>query len=121
MRFVLVHGGFHGAWCWGRTISELRQLGHDAIAIDLPGHGDRRDQRSTLSDRRDAIVEAVEPGDVLVGHSSGGYDITVAADVIPELLRHLVYLAASLPLEGRTLLEATGALRVKRAMDRSRT
>ena len=41
MRFVLVHGGFHGAWCWSRTIPELQALGHDAIAIDVPGHGAR--------------------------------------------------------------------------------
>src|SRR4029077_5733271 len=37
MRFVLVHGGFHGAWCWERTVAELHALGHDAVAIDLPG------------------------------------------------------------------------------------
>jgi alpha-beta hydrolase superfamily lysophospholipase len=48
MRFVLIHGGFHGAWCWERTIPELERLGHEAIAIDLPGHGERRDERSPL-------------------------------------------------------------------------
>ena len=35
MRFVLVHGGFHGAWCWERTIGELERLGHEAVAVDL--------------------------------------------------------------------------------------
>lgn len=108
MRLVLIHGGFHGAWCWSRTIPELQRLGHDAIAIDLPGHGERRDERSTLADRREAIVSVLEPGDVLVGHSGGGYDITLAADTAPELVSHLVFLAAGLPLEGRTVLEATG-------------
>jgi pimeloyl-ACP methyl ester carboxylesterase len=39
MRFVLVHGGFHDAWCWERTVPELARLGHDAVAVDLPGHG----------------------------------------------------------------------------------
>lgn len=108
MRFVLVHGGFHGAWCWERIVPELVALGHAAIAIDLPGHGERRDERSTLADRRDAIVSVIEPGDVLVGHSGGGYDVTVAADAVPERVGHVVYLAAGLPLEGRSLLEATG-------------
>jgi len=42
MRFVLVHGGFHGAWCWERTIEELGRIGHDATAVDLPGHGERQ-------------------------------------------------------------------------------
>jgi pimeloyl-ACP methyl ester carboxylesterase len=86
----------------------LEQLGHEAIAIDLPGHGTRRDERSTLADRRDAIVDVVRSGDVLVGHSGGGYDITVAAAEIPERVAFMIYLAAGLPLEGRTVLEATG-------------
>jgi pimeloyl-ACP methyl ester carboxylesterase len=108
MRFVLIHGGFHGAWCWERVLPELRSLGHAAIAIDLPGHGARRDERSTLTDRRDAIAGVLEAGDVLVGHSGGGYDITIAADAAPELVGHLIYLAAGLPIEGRTILAATG-------------
>jgi len=108
MRFVLIHGGFHGAWCWSRTIPELEKLGHTALAIDLPGHGLRRDERSTLADRRGAILEVLEPGDVLVGHSGGGYDISLAADAAPETVGHLVYLAAGLPLEGRPVLAATG-------------
>ena len=80
MRFVFVHGGFHAAWCWSRTIPELERLGHTAIAVDLPGHGDRLDEESTLDNRRDAIVSALRPGDVLVGHSGGGFDATLAAD-----------------------------------------
>jgi pimeloyl-ACP methyl ester carboxylesterase len=108
MRFVLVHGGFHGAWCWERVIPELRQRGHEAIAIDLPGHGQRAAERSTLADRREAIVAVLRPGDVIVGHSGGGYDITLAADAAPDLIRHMVYLAAGLPFEGRTVLDATG-------------
>jgi pimeloyl-ACP methyl ester carboxylesterase len=108
MRFVLIHGGFHGAWCWTRLVPEIQRLGYDAIAIDLPGHGQRRDERSTLADRRDAILEVLERGDVLVGHSGGGYDITLAADAAIDDVSHLVYLAAGLPLEGRTVLEATG-------------
>ena len=83
-RFVLVHGAFHGAWCWGRTIPELEGRGHESVAIDLPGHGTRKNERSTLTDRRDAITEVLRPGDVLVGHSGGGYDVTLAADAAPN-------------------------------------
>lgn len=108
MRFVLIHGGFHGAWCWDRTVPELENLGHAAIAIDLPGHGQRRDEDSTLANRRDAIVEVLRDGDVLVGHSGGGFDITLAADAVPERVAHLVFLAAGLPIEGEPLLVATG-------------
>jgi pimeloyl-ACP methyl ester carboxylesterase len=109
MRFVLVHGGFHGAWCWSRTIPELEHLGHAAIAVDLPGHGERVDEESTVTNRRDAIVSVLQPGDVLVGHSGGGLDVTTAADAATDLVSHVVYLAAALPREGRTGPEATSA------------
>ena len=107
MRFVFVHGGFHAAWCWDRTIAELRALGHDAVAVDLPGHGALIDQESTLANRRDAILATI--GDekcVLVGHSGGGFDATLAADARPDLVSHIIYLAAALPREGRTYPEA---------------
>ena len=102
MRFLFVHGGFHASWCWERTIAELAALGHDGVAVDLPGHGALVDQESTLANRRDAIVALMQPGDVLVGHSGGGFDATLAADARPDLVSHIVYLAAALPREGRT-------------------
>jgi pimeloyl-ACP methyl ester carboxylesterase len=108
VRFVLVHGGFHGAWCWERVIPELQRLGHAAVAIDLPGHGERRHETAptTFEGRTGAIVEVVQPGDVLVGHSGGGFDITHAADAVPEQISHVCFLAAGLPREGRTWPEA---------------
>lgn len=106
MRFVLVHGGFHAGWCWGPTIAELSRLGHDAVAVDLPGHGALVDEESTLANRREAIVSVLQQGDVLVGHSGGGFDATLAADAAPDLVGHITYLAAALPREGRTYPEA---------------
>jgi pimeloyl-ACP methyl ester carboxylesterase len=108
MRFVLIHGGFHGAWCWQRLIPELERLGHEAIAIDLPGHGTRRDERSTQADRRGAVLAVMQSDDVLVGHSGGGYEITLAANEAPDKVKHLIYLAAVLPAEGRSLVELIG-------------
>jgi pimeloyl-ACP methyl ester carboxylesterase len=106
VRFVLIHGGFHGAWCWSRTIPELERLGHEAVAIDLPGHGERVADESTFATRLEAMLEVMHPGDVLVGHSGGGFDITRAFDAVPDLVAHLVYLAAALPLEGRSQSDA---------------
>jgi pimeloyl-ACP methyl ester carboxylesterase len=108
MRFVFVHGGFHGAWCWERTIVALREMGHDAAAVDLPGHGARQAETepTTFAGRAETVLEELTPGAVLVGHSGGGFDITMAADAAPHLVGHLVYLAAGLPREGRTWPEA---------------
>jgi pimeloyl-ACP methyl ester carboxylesterase len=106
VRFVLIHGGFHGAWCWSRAIPELENLGHEAIAIDTPGHGQRVHEPATMANRLDAVLAVLQPGDVLVGHSGGGLEITRAADAAPELVSHVVYLAAALPLECRLMQEA---------------
>lgn len=106
MRFVFVHGGFHAGWCWQRTIAELERRGHHGVAVDLPGHGSRCDEESTLANRREAVVSVLQAGDVLVGHSGGGFDATLAADAAPESVGHIVYLAAGLPREGRSYTEA---------------
>jgi pimeloyl-ACP methyl ester carboxylesterase len=106
MRFVLVHGGFHGAWCWDLLIPELEKLGHQAVAMDLPGHGKRVSEDATLAGYRDAVVEVIEPGDVLVGHSMGGFVTTVAVDAAIDRVSHVVYLAAGLPIEGQPMAAA---------------
>ena len=106
MRFVLVHGGFHGAWCWEKLIPELQKRGHEAVAIDLPGHGKRVNEEATLAAYRDAVVEVIEPGDVLVGHSMGGFAVSVAADATTDRLAHVMYLDAGLPIEGQPMKSA---------------
>ena len=108
MRFVLVHGGFHGAWCWDKLIPELSLRGHEAVAIDLPGHGKRVDEESSLASYRDAIVDVIQKGDVLVGHSMGGFAVSVAADAAVDRLGHVMFLDAGLPIEGQPM-RAAGA------------
>ena len=109
MRFILVHGGFHGAWCWERVVPELAALGHEAIALDLPGHGERASERpADYRGRVQPILDALQGGDVLVGHSGGGYDNAVAANLAPDKVGHMIFLAAGLPVEGKSVVEATG-------------
>lgn len=102
MRFVLVHGGMHGAWCWARIIPELAALGHTAVAVELPGHGTRWGETSTLESYRDTVVATLQPGDVLVAHSMGGIAVTAAADAAVQMLSHVVFLAAVVPEEGKS-------------------
>jgi pimeloyl-ACP methyl ester carboxylesterase len=105
MRFVLTHGGMHGGWCWKYVLEELAALGVSAIAPDLPGHGERANEPATLDGYRDALLDVHEPDDVLVGHSLGGSFICLAADAAPEKVRRLIYIAALLPEEDRSLAE----------------
>ena len=92
-RFVLVHGAFHGAWCWRKTVAELEKRGHQAQAIDLPGQGDDATPlpNVTLDSMAGRIVATLErsPGRaVLVGHSFGGMAISAAAERLRNALKH---------------------------------
>ena len=107
MRFVLVHGGYHGAWCWKKLVPELEALGHQVLPIDLPGAGERMRERASHAAWRGAFREVVEDGDVLVGHSQGGFGISLAADELPDRVGRLVYLSAAVPVEGQPMSAAT--------------
>jgi pimeloyl-ACP methyl ester carboxylesterase len=101
-RFVLVHGAWHGAWCWEQVVPRLAARGHEACAIDLPGHGDDPAPPGAVGwddylRRMGEVLAQVEEPPILVGHSLGGAVITGAADRWPERIRALVYLCAMLP------------------------
>jgi pimeloyl-ACP methyl ester carboxylesterase len=108
--FVLVHGAWHGGWCWNELVPELERLGHRAHTLDLPGGGadTTPTEGVTLSACAERVAEAVRRvgGPVwLVGHSMGGGPITQAAELVAERLDGLVYVSAALPRAGETLME----------------
>ena len=110
--FVLVHGAWHGAWCWYRIVPRLERLGHRVLAIDLPGHGRRQLGRSpTLAEYFDATVAALEslpePA-VLVGHSMGGVVIAGTCERAPQRVREAVYLTAYLVPAGAAMSAESG-------------
>ena len=102
--YVVVHGAWHGAWCW----DELAPLlGGHVEAVDLPGHG--ADTTPVAGCTLDAyvarVVEALERAPepaVLVGHSLGGITVAQAAEQRPDLVRAAVFLAAYLPRHGES-------------------
>ncbi len=100
---LLVHGAFHGAWCWAGLQAELDRLGVASLAVDLPGHGASCAPLRDLHGDADAVAEVVahlaRPV-VLVGHSYGGAVIS-QADTAPYV-RRLVYLAALVPDIGQS-------------------
>jgi len=107
--FILVHGSFHGAWCWDRVLPLIETGGHRAIAVDLPGHGSDRTPVAgrTLSayvDRVTAVIDAQTEPVVLVGHSMGGVVITQAAENRSKNVEALIYVCAFLPRSGESLI-----------------
>jgi pimeloyl-ACP methyl ester carboxylesterase len=111
-RFVLVHGAFHGAWCWEPFVPELAGRGHAVTTLDLPGAGDDTTPIAEISldayARRICETLADEPEPVvLVGHSMGGMAIAQAAARCPERIARLVYVAAFMPADGQSLVDLT--------------
>lgn len=109
---VLVHGAWHGAWCWAALQSELDNRGVASIAIDLPGHGastlpfcDLHGDAQHVAD----VVTGLSGPVVLVGHSYGGAVITEAVHRIERggrtRVTQLVYLAAFCPDEGESVMD----------------
>ncbi len=104
--FVLVHGAWHGGWCWSRVADRLRTAGHQVFTPTQTGLGERKHLLSkdiTLDTFIKDIVNVIEAEElsnvILVGHSFGGLAISGTADVMPDRIRHLVYLD-SLMVEG---------------------
>jgi pimeloyl-ACP methyl ester carboxylesterase len=110
----LVHGAWHGAWCWFKVIPLLERLGHTVVTPDLQSHGiDRAPTRDvSLESYAECVcrvLDACREPVILVGHSMGGLVISRSAELRPHKIAMLVYLAAFLVPAGRTILEATAA------------
>lgn len=100
--FALVHGAWHGAWCWERLAPLLQEAGHDVVAMDLPSE----DGAATFDTYADVVCAALDGHHddvVLVGHSYNGNTIPLVAARRP--VRHLVYLCAMVPDIGRSVFD----------------
>jgi pimeloyl-ACP methyl ester carboxylesterase len=108
--FVLVHGAWHGGWCWGKVAGILRSRGHTVLTPTQTGLGERSHLLSksiTLDTFVNDIVNVLKFEDlkdvILVGHSFGGPPITGTADRVPERIKQLVYLDAAMLQNGQSV------------------
>ena len=108
-QFVLVHGAWHGGWCWQRVVQALAGDGHRAHAVTLTGLGERAHLLSpaiTLETHIQDVAAAIEAeemdGVVLAVHSYAGMIGTAIADRMGARLRHLVYVDAVVPRPGES-------------------
>lgn len=112
--FVLIHGAWHGSWCWEAIATRLIAAGHVVSAPDLPCHGDDQSPiwAATLGKyAKTALLSALSSSEppLLVGHSLGGLVITEAAARYPERFAGLIYLCAFAPLPGDRLIHLARA------------
>ncbi len=110
--FVLVHGAWHGGWCWRRVCDPLEGLGHKVYAPTLAGLADRShllspaiDLAAHASDIANLIKWERLEDVVLVGHSYGGMVVTEVAERVAPAIASIVYLDAFLPEPGQRLLD----------------
>jgi pimeloyl-ACP methyl ester carboxylesterase len=108
--FVLVHGAWHGGWCWRRVADRLRAQGHNVYTPTLTGVGERShlfrpdiDLDTQITD----VVNVIKWEDladiVLVGHSYGGFVVSGVAEQLGSVISSIVYLDAFLPDNGDAL------------------
>lgn len=113
--FILIHGMWHGGWCWERLTPLLRAAGHVVYIPTLAGLAERADMRSDnidLNTHVQEIVNLCEANDlhevILVGHSLGGFMAPVVADKIPGWIAHIVNLDGIVPENGKALKDLIG-------------
>lgn len=108
--YVLVHGGWHGAWCWYKVELTLKAMGNSVTVIDLPAHGkDKTDPKKvTLQGYIDCVTKALDAIDepvILVGHGTSGVIVSMAAEARPDKIKNLIYIAGTLANNGETIAD----------------
>ena len=114
--FVLIHGAWHGGWCWDTVAKDLSRAGQDVYTPTLTGLAERFDLSDTTTSLGTHIADVVELVEreglsqvVICAHSYGGMVATGAVDQLPGLVRSLVYLDAFVPKNGDSVASLSGA------------
>lgn len=109
--YVLVHGAWHGGWCWRDVRAGLEALGHTVYAPTLTGLAEKAHLLTPqvgLNTHIADVVSVIKDNDlaniILVGHSYGGMIITGVADTLKQRIEHIIYLDAALPKDGQTMI-----------------
>jgi pimeloyl-ACP methyl ester carboxylesterase len=112
--FVLVHGSWHGGWCWRRVADRLESRGHKVFAPTLTGLGERVHLLSASVDLDTHITDVVNVikfenlrDVVLVGHSYAGCVVSGVAEQVLPNIASIVFVDAFLPQNGERMLDLT--------------
>lgn len=107
---LLVHGAWHANWCWEKLLPRLQSSQRKIIAPNLPGHDPNLPQteKMTLENYVEAIcgwIRMEQEPVTLVGHSMGGMVISQVSELLPDRVKHLVYLSGFLPKNGQSMMD----------------
>ena len=109
--YVLIHGAWHGGWCWRDVRQILEAAGHRVITPTLAGVGERAHLLSAdiglsthIEDALGAIAGANANEIILLGHSYGGMVVTGVADKLGDQIKHIIYLDAAVPEHGQSMI-----------------
>lgn len=109
--FVLIHGAWHGGWCWEPVCKQLKAAGQRVHTPTLPGLAERGGELDATIGLGTHIEDAcafIEARDlrhlVLMGHSYGGMVITGIADAMKDRIAHILYLDAAVPTDGASMI-----------------
>jgi pimeloyl-ACP methyl ester carboxylesterase len=115
--FVLVHGAWHGGWCWRRVSDRLERQGHKVFTPTLTGLGDRSHLLRAGIDVSTHVTDVVNllkwerlSGVVLCGHSYGGMVISGVAEQMAGAIGSIVFLDAFVPENGEAVIDLTGPM-----------
>ena len=109
MHYILIHGSWHGAWCWEKLTPYL-SINHQVTCVELPGSGERFNEieKVTFSLLVASVKEVLETSTaplVLIAHSFAGLITAALAEIFYEKISHIYYIAAWLPREGYSLID----------------
>jgi pimeloyl-ACP methyl ester carboxylesterase len=114
--FVLVHGAWHGGWCWRRVADRLHSAGHTVFTPTLTGLGERSHLSHAGIDIKTHVADVVNlmkwerlSDVVLCGHSYGGFVISGVAEQMAPAIRSIVFLDAFVPRDGESPQSLTSA------------
>jgi pimeloyl-ACP methyl ester carboxylesterase len=99
---ILIHGSFHGPWCWSPITKQLTESGHDVILADLAQASGKQDLQS-YANHVAALIDAAPGPVVLIGHSMGGLVASQTAELRADRVTSIIYIAGLLLGNGETL------------------
>lgn len=111
MNIVLLHGSWHGAWCWHKVVPHLHSAGHRVHVPDLPAHGRNwriargRTTLGSLAASVCGLLDSLDEPALLVAHSRGGIVASTVAEMRPHKLCGVVYLAAYMLRNGERVAD----------------